>query len=394
MSASASATLTIGRQSAGFIQRGHPWVRPDRFTQGLELLQPGQIIQLVDERGKKIAAALADPQAEICARVYHRDANTAFDPAALVAKAWKRRGRFHLDKLTDCYRVIHGEADGLPGLRVERYADVFVIVVFAATIEPYLDSICATLANLLTPCRIIIRYHLDDLRREAVTTRAYQGDVSDPDTIVQGQEFGVQLPLRPFEGLATGIYLDQRGTRRVLRKDCAQWDICNLFAYTGLFSLSLLHAGAATAVDVDVAAPALERATEAAVLNKLSDRHRTVQTDCISFLRDDKAQYDCILSDPPTAAQSGQGGWVARRDYPALLAVALPRLKAGGIIIACSNTLGAKPADPDACVREASVQTGIAMQAIAAPELDPDIPQLAEFPEGRPFRLAVYQRQS
>lgn len=384
-------SLTIGRQSAGFVQRGHPWVRPDRFTRGLDVLMPGDVVTLLDERGRAVAAALADPRDEVCARVFARDPQATFDPAALIAKAWARRGRFHSDRQTDCYRVVHGEADGLPGLRVERYADVLVVVALADCITPHLDAVAAALASHLPQARIVVREHLDDLRREDVRTRLVGGTLPDPGTEVEGREFGVRLPLQPFAGLATGIYVDQRGTRRWLRKQCAGWRVANLFAYTGLFSLSLLQAGAASAIDVDLAAPALERATLAAATNGLSDRHRIAHADCAQWLGTNTETFDLIICDPPTAAQGGQG-WVSRRDYPALLALALPRLAPGGLLVACSNTLGAKPADPEQCQREAVAATGIAMAPLPSPDLDPDLPQLTGFPEGRPFRCAVAQR--
>lgn len=384
-------TLTIGRQSAGFIQNGHPWVRPDRFTTGLDALAAGDPVVLVDERGRRLAAALADPGAEVCARVHHRDPGTAFDPAAAMAKAWKRRGRFHGDRQTDCYRVVHGEADGLPGLRVERYAEVLVVVVFAACIVPHLDTVVAALSDCLPGARIVVRDHLDDLRRESVATRLIGGDLPPPETEVTGREFGLEIPLQPFAGLATGIYVDQRGTRRWLRKQCRGWRVCNLFAYTGVFSLSLLNAGAASAVDVDLAAPALDRAALTATANGLDDRHRIVQADCAAFLRGDRGTYDCLICDPPTAAQGGEG-WVSRRDYPGLLELALPRLAPGGLILVCSNTLGPRPADPEACLAEAEAATGIHLERLPAPDLDPDLPQLAGFPEGRPFRLVVGRR--
>ena len=388
----ARKSLIIGRQSAGFIQRGHPWVRPDRFTSGLDACAAGDVITLVDERGRGFASALADPQDEVCARVFAREAQVVFDPAALIAKAWARRGRFHHDRSTDCYRVVHGEADGLPGLRVERYADVLVVVVFAACINPYIDAITTALAAHLPNARIVVREHFDDLRRSGVATRMIHGDLPGPESEVEGREFDVRLPLQPFAGLATGIYVDQRGTRRWLRKQCRDARVCNLFAYTGLFSLSLLQAGAASAIDVDLAAPALERATLAAARNGWSDKHRVAHSDCATWLADCRENFDIMICDPPTAAQGGGQGWVARRDYPALLTLALQRLASGGLLVACSNTLGVKPADPEACLREAASNTGIGVELLAAPALDPDLPQLAGFPEGLPFRCTIARR--
>jgi len=380
--------LIVGRESAGFIERGHPWIRPDRFTIGLETLVPGEPVVLGDERGRTLAAALADPTSPVCARVYSRDPNLAYDPASAVRKAWAKRGRFHHDRHTDCYRVVHGEADGLPGLRIERYADVLVVLVLADCAATAIEPICATLAELLPQARIVVREHRDDLRREAVATRFIGGDCPGPETLVEAREFGVILPLRPFAGLATGIYVDQRGTRRWLRPQIAGKRVLNLFAYTGIFSLSLLQAGAASAIDVDLAAPALARAQEAAERNALTDRYRQHQSDCLEFLAADTGHYDVIISDPPTAAQGGESGWISRRDYPRLLSLVQPRLAPGGLLIACSNTIGGKAIEVDGLIREAQLPLAI----LPAPELDPDIPQVKGFPEGRPFRLVVAQQ--
>jgi 23S rRNA G2069 N7-methylase RlmK/C1962 C5-methylase RlmI len=250
--------------------------------------------------------------------------------------------------------------------------------------------VCTALAELLPGARIVVREHRDDLRRAAVATRLVGGELPDAEAVVEGREFGVVLPLRPFAGLATGIYVDQRGTRRWLRPQAAGRRVLNLFAYTGLFSLSLLQAGAASAVDVDLSAPALARGAEAAARNGLADRHRQHHGDCIEFLLADRSAYDVIISDPPTAAPGGEGGWVSRRDHPRLLSAALPRLAPGGLLVMCSNTIGGKAIDLEELLHEAAGPTRL--DGVAAPDLDPDIPQAKGFPEGQPFRLLVARR--
>jgi len=384
-------TLKVSRATAGFIARGHPWVRPDRFTVGLDGLAVGEPVTLVDERHVALAAALADPAAEVCARVYARRPDAAFAPGAAFAAAWERRAGFHADPDTDCYRVVHGEADGLPGLRVERYADVLVVLVLADCAAPAVDAVCAAAARALPRARIVVRDHRDDLRVRDVATRLHGGAEVDPEATVIGREFGLGYPLRPFAGLATGLYVDQRATRRWLRARCGGARVLNLFAYTGAFSLALLAAGAAQATDVDLSAPALTRGREAADLAGFANRYRQEHADCLEWLAASTATFDLIISDPPTAAQGG-GGWIARRDYPRLFALALPRLAPGGMLVAASNTMGGKPLALDDLAREASAALGLPLRTERAPELDGDIPQLAGFPEGRPYRLATVRR--
>ncbi len=381
-------TLIVSRLTARFISAGHPWVRVDRFTRGLEALAPGDAVTLVDDTGRGLASAIADPANEICARVYHRQPGKSFDVAAAIARAWTKRDALHADADaeagSDCYRVVHGEGDFLPGLRVERHADVLIAVVFCDAIAAHLPAIITALGHCLPNARILIKDHRDDLRRRDVAVRWADGSTVDPDLTVIGRELGVRYPLRPCAGLATGLYVDQRATRAWLRQFAPGARVLNLFAYTGAFSLSLLHAGAATAVDVDLGAPALARASEAAQLNGVANRHRIIHADCRRFLTDSTDLFDIAICDPPTAAQGGDG-WIVRRDYPDLLRLLLPRLAPGGLLIACCNTLGGKAFALDTAVSDAA--NGLRLTPVPAPQLGIDLPQLKGFQEGLPYRL-------
>ncbi|MBA2482132.1 MAG: hypothetical protein H0V44_15840, partial [Planctomycetes bacterium] len=193
-------TLQVSRATARFLADGHPWVRPDRFTKGLERLGVGDPVVLVDEHGARLASALADPQAEVCARVYHRSPDRAFDAGAAVLRAWKRRDPLHTDPETDCYRLINGEADFLPGLRVERYASTVVVLVLASCASPYVATVCGSLRDLLPGATVVVREHRDDLRREDVSSTLDSGAPIDPGAVVMGRELGVAYPLRPYAG--------------------------------------------------------------------------------------------------------------------------------------------------------------------------------------------------
>ena len=388
-----TARLTVSRATAGFLDRGHPWVRPDRFTKGLERLTAGQSVTLVDERGKGLASALADPGAEVCARVFHRQPDKAFDPQAAVERAWLRRAALHTDPTTTCYRVVHGEADFLPGLRVERYGDVLVAVVLADCLMPHLDGVCLALSGLLPGATVVVRDHRDDVRRSAVSSWRWQAaggqGALDAEAVITAHELGVPLAVRPFAGLATGIYVDQRATRAWLRPQARGARVLNLFAYTGLFSVSLLHAGAAAALDVDLSAPALAQARDNAALAGVAERHRTITGECRAVLAGLPAGElsDVVIVDPPTSAQ-GEGGWILRRDYPEVLGLAWARTAPGGLLVACCNTLHGKPF----ALRDALRDACPGGQPVATPEPGIDVPLASGFPEGRPWQLAAVRR--
>lgn len=384
-------TLQISRTTARFLRDGHPWVRPDRFTRGLDSLRAGDVVTLLDDQGREYGSALADPGSEICARVFHRKPQAVFDPAAAIRRAWERRSALHHDPDTNCYRVVHGEADYLPGLRVERFASVLVVLVYAECVLPFIDAVCTTLQVLMPTATIVVRVHCDDLRRAAVQDRRWDGKPLDPEAIIEGREIGCVYPLRPFSGLATGLYVDQRATRLWLQNQLENKRILNLFAYTGAFSISALKAGAALAIDVDLAAPALQRATDTAVLNGVSERHRTVHQDCRSFLADNNDVFDVIICDPPTAAQGGEG-WILRKDYPEVLQRTYRRLAPGGLLVACCNTIGGKPIDVERMAISAAETTQTPVQIVAGPTLGDDIPLLRGFTEGRPYRLVATRR--
>lgn len=369
--------LQIGRESAGFAARGHFWIRPDRFTRGLDRLRSGELVELHDERGRRVALALADPGAEACARIVP----DGWDAGAAARRAWAARAALHADPATDCYRVVHGEADGLPGLRVERYGACLSAIVTAACIQPWLEAALRALADLLPGARIVVHEHLTDMRQGGVRSRAWPDGVLDAEAVVAGRELGLGYPLRPGAGIASGLYVDQRANRAWLNRRAAGLRVLNLFAYTGAFSLSLLAAGAAEAVDVDLSQPALARAEETARLNRLAG-HRAVRQDARGFCAGDAALYDRVIIDPPTSAQGGQG-WVARRDYPELLRLAWARVAPGGLLFATSNAIG-RPFP----LREALAAACPGGKPVPAPDLGPDIPQRQGFPEGRPFRAA------
>ena len=383
-----SRQIQVSRTTAVFLEKGHPWVRPDRFTKGLESVKNGEAVTLVDERGRGLASALAEPGGEVCARVFHRKPDMAFDPAAALARAWDRRAELHADPTTTAYRVAHGEADFLPGVRIERLGEVVVVLVQAACALPHLPALTAALAQRLPTARIVVREHLDDLRRAPAAARLADGSPLPPaETTVEVLERGVRLLATPFAGLATGLYLDQRGTRDWLRPRVVGKRVLNGFAYTGAFGVAALVAGAAEATDTDLAAPALATAAANARLNGVEDRHSTLQGDCRAVLNNLSTPVDVLIVDPPTAAQ-GSGGWLLRRDYPEVLGLAWSRLAPGGLLVACCNTLHGKPFP-----RAEAVATACpGGREEPGPEIAADIPLLKGFPEGRPFRIAARRK--
>ena len=173
-------TLQVSRSTARFIKLGHPWVRIDRFTKGLNALQCGETINLVDERGQQLASALADPDQDICARVYHRRPGKTFDIAQALDAAKKRRQALVDDPETNCYRLVHGESDFLPALRIEVLGDYFVILMRAPCIREHLSEILKWAHSSYPQLSIVIKEQFEDLRRHPLRILDAAVEKSEP----------------------------------------------------------------------------------------------------------------------------------------------------------------------------------------------------------------------
>lgn len=382
--------LQVSRSTARFIQQGHPWVRVDKFTKGLQQLKAGEMVTLCDERGKELASALADPNQEICARVYHKRPQKTFKVASALDQALKKRQALYDDPTTNCYRVVHGESDFLPALRIESLGQFVVILLRASCMQIYLPEIVQWCTQAFPQSEIIIKEQFDDLRRHPLKIYDRNLKPCDPQRECIGLEDGVQVICRPAEDLATGVYVDQRATRQWLRQHCVEKDIANAFAYTGLFSAALLSAGAKSSTDIDISAPALELAQRNAELNQVSNRHTSIVSDSISFFKQHTTEFDIIILDPPTAAHGKQKqSWILRRDYPILIEQALKRLRPNGLLIACRNTLGMKK---QFALRTHITERHPALSLIDNPSMGVDIPALKGFPESKPYELVIARK--
>ncbi len=379
--------LTISRSSVRFVKDGHPWIRVDRFTKGLDQLKTGEAVCLVDEKNKPIASALADPDQEICARVYHKAANKDFAIHSALDRAKEKRQALLDDEDTNCFRLVHGESDFIPGLRIELLGPVVLILLRAPCIKVYLNDIIQWCAKHFPELEIIIKEHMDDLRKHPLRSYGPNEQSLDPKREYIGKELGTEVIITPCADLATGVYVDQRATRAFLRQHCIDKSIANAFAYTGLFSSSLLQAGAKHAVDIDIAAPSLETAQRNAALNHVADKHTIAVQDSIQYFKEMRDTFDIIILDPPTAAHGkGKNQWILRKHYPQLLEVAANCLNDQGFLVACCNTLGNKK---QFALKQHLTQHFNQFELLTNPPIGADIPITKGFPESSPYQLLI-----
>jgi len=374
----------VGAATARALRAGHPWVLPDRFTGSRASLTSGQLLELVGPRGERLGRALADPDQRVVARRVG-DPDEPFDPAGRARRALDRRRALLQGDETDAYRLVHGEADGLPGLQVDRYGDALVAVRRAPCAATFDGAVLEVLRQATDAGVIWTKDHFADLRRSGVRGRCVRGKAdAGEERIVR--ERGLRFAVRPFGGLGTGLFPDQRANRERLEGLGRPGRVLNLFSYTGAFSVAALAADATEVVDVDLAGPALRTARQNVRLNGLDGaRHRTEKADALAYLdRAPARSFDRIVVDPPTAARGGRG-WSVRKGLPGLLASAIGKLRDGGILLICVNDHRASPGQLERALREAArtVRRPVARVAGAGPA--PDYPSLRGFPESRSF---------
>jgi 23S rRNA (cytosine1962-C5)-methyltransferase len=298
-------------------------------------------------------------------------------------------------------RLVHGEADGLPGLIVDRYADLLSVQFLSAGTERWKPEIVQSLLELTGIPRMFERSDsgVRQLEGLSLTKGWLKGEGS---TEVQIQEHDWQLTLDVAEGHKTGFYLDQRDNRWAF----AQWvkrmgigRVLNCYCYTGGFSVAALRGGAQQVISVDSSAPALMRAQAHVQLNGYApERHEAQDADVNQTLREALKrgeQFDAIVLDPPKFAPSAAHADRASRAYKDINRLALKLLSPGGLLLTFSCSGGVGPELFHKIVAGAGHDAGVDGFVMARMAAAPDHPQTLCFPEGEYLKgLAVLTRRS
>ncbi len=297
--------LPLTADTVGTVARGHPWVYPDGV---IGRATAGDAVELVDGRGRPVAWGIFDEGA-IAVRVLSRKATNVPDhiKAALTA-AWRRRRL--IGPNTDTFRVCNGEGDALGGLVVDRYGEVLVVRLYSKAWERHLGTIVDVLLPL-TGCRTVFRRYgvgkVDD-REGGDTLRG-----PEPADAIVVSEHGMKLLVRVREGQKTGLFLDQREHRRLVRGWSAGRRVVNLFAYNGGFSVAAALGGATHVTSVDIAPAAIADAREIFRLNGLDPAaHEFVAADAFAW---PGTPADLVIVDPPSLTHAKQADQAARNAY-------------------------------------------------------------------------------
>ena len=321
------------------LKAGSPWAFSNEIamTPDHRAWPRGGVVRLESAEGWRFGTFAFNPHSLIAARMLDRDPAASIDAAwvrARIAAAASLRARI-CD--TPYHRLVHAEADQLPGLVIDRFGDVAVVQTNAAGMDRLLPEITAALLDVL-PLRAVIarndsaaRLH-EGLPQEV---RLLHGEAGQ----VEAVEGGVRFAVDPLEGQKTGFFFDQRSNRDRVAALTSGARVLDVFCHTGAFGLRAAAAGAASVLLVDASAPALELAAKAAERNGLTARvsqQRGDAFDVMAALAATGERYDVVVCDPPAFAKSRKDAEAGLRAYNRMARLAAPLVAPGGFLFVAS----------------------------------------------------------
>ncbi|RVU01635.1 class I SAM-dependent rRNA methyltransferase [Mucilaginibacter limnophilus] len=379
--------LKKGKEKA-VLQR-HPWV----FSGAVERIKgkpaDGYIIRLIDAKGGFMAYGFYNGQSRVAVRLLEWDEQVTVDEAwfrAKVATAVNARKELLADGSTNTCRLIFSEADYLPGLIVDKYADHLAVQVLTSGIDNNMPVIIDELQKLLSPASIFDKSDASSRGHEGLTTENKLLAGTHPPELVEVKENNITYGINIAEGQKSGFYCDQRDNRRILAHYTKGKKMLDCFSYTGGFTLNSLSNGAASVTSVDSSALAIDTLNENIRLNNFDNsKHSAIKADVNSQLRrfkDEGEKFDVIVLDPPKYAPSRSALDRASRAYKDLNRIAMLLLNEGGLLatFSCSGAMDLETFKQ--VLAWAALDAGKQVQFIYQFCQPEDHPVRSSFPEG------------
>ena len=385
------------------LRKRHPWVFEGSIASGRA--DTGETVRVESHTGEFLAWGAYSPASSIRVRAWSFDAVERIDAAFFerrIARAVAVRARLPID--SDAMRLVHGEADGLPGLVVDRYGDTLSAQFTAAGVERWKGVIADALLKVTGLQRLYERSDASvrELEGLPAITGWLRGEPADAkDTEITIREHGWRLTVDVARGHKTGYYLDQRDSRKLFADGVRHFGaqrVLNCYSYTGGFSVAALAGGAAEVTSVDSSGPALERATAHVALNGFdATRHTAIDADVNATLRRFIEQgrcFDAIVLDPPKFAATAAQAERAARAYKDINRLAFALLEPGGLLFTFSCSGGVSADLFHKIVAGAGLDAGIDGQIHARTGAAPDHPMTVTFPEGEYLKGLVIVKQN
>lgn len=391
--------ITVTEKGERSLRARHPWVYADEVVGANGECENGDIVDVISGKGRFLGAGFYNANSKIRVRILSANANDRFDSAF-----WDRRLRWAVDYRRtvmgadfSCCRLVFGEADGLPGLTVDRFEDVLVAQCMCLGMERIKSELYAKIVDIMAGVGVKISavYERNDaaLREKEGLEQTKGFAIGSGDGHVIITENGIKYDVDYISGQKTGFFLDQKYNRQAVARIARGKRVLDMFTHTGAFGLNCAAAGAAKVTSVDISADALTSAAKNAALNGLEVEY--VQADIFELLtkmaEERCRDYDCIILDPPAFTKSGATLKNAVRGYKEINMKAMKLLPRGGYLATCSCSHFMTDELFRGMLKDAAMDAGVSLKQIEARQQGPDHPIAWDVPETDYLKFYIFQ---
>ena len=397
--------VVVNKKQEATLKKNYPWVYGEEITERQGNFENGCITDVFNEKGSYLGSGLYSEHSKISIRILSRNANESFSDAF-----WKRRIQYALDyRFTvmqsdeiNCCRLIFGEADGFPGLTVDRFNHILVTQVLSYGIDIRKDLLYSELVSQLKERGEDITgiYERNDSSiRDLEGLKRYEGwyeglphPESTGETIVEN---GITYLVDFKDGQKTGYFLDQKFNRRAVGSIAKNKTVLDCCTHTGSFALNAAKGGAKHVTAVDISAFALDQAKKHAEINGLSEKMDFIQADVFDLLDELKTnrkyQYDFIILDPPAFTKSRKTIDHAEKGYREINRKAMQLLPRGGYLATCSCSHFMSRERFEAMLQRAAEEANVELKQIECRQQGRDHPILWNVPETNYLKFYLFQ---
>ncbi|SEH51397.1 SAM-dependent methyltransferase [Magnetospirillum fulvum] len=387
-------TLTLAKGHSKRLRAGHPWVFSNEIemTPETRLLPPGGLVSLIDAGGERLGIATFNPHSLISVRLLSRDPAQTIDRAFLAARLSAALALRQTLYPRPFYRLIHSEADGLPGLVVDRFGDVLAVQTNTAGMERLLPDLLAVFDALLSPRAVVLLVNDSPARiHEGLQPehRVVAGSIDGP---VELEENGCRFVADLQDGQKTGWFYDQRDNRAAVARVSAGRRVLDVYTYAGGFAVQAAIAGASEVIAVDRSETSLALAARAAELNKVAVQ--TVRAESFAEMERLAAageKFGVVVVDPPAFVKSRKDLGAGAKGYRKMTRLAAALVEPGGFLF-CASCSHHMPVEAFALETARGLQqAGRSGRIIRSAGASSDHPVHPWLPESAYLKALMYQ---
>ena len=393
------AELRLKPKREKSVKRKHPWIFSGAIQEVNGNPGIGETVKVISTEGEDLGYGAYSPHSSIRVRMWNFDPQQEIDDVCIENKmriAFSlRNSQKYINSGNNSFRLINAESDGLPGLIVDKYADLLVIQLLSAGPERWKDTIIRNLISLTRQEKIFERSDVEVRKLEGLPLRKGMLSGEKPEGLIEIIENKKRFLVDVVNGQKTGFYLDQRDNRRAIKQYTANSQVLNCFSYSGAFTVYALEGGAQHVTSIESSQEAISLAKKNIVVNDLpEERTSWINGDVFNelrLLRDKGLSFDMVILDPPKFAPTSAQVRSASRGYKDINLLAFKLLNPGGILATFSCSGGIDRLLFQKIIAGAALDANVDAKILEQLSQGADHPVALNFPEGAYLKGLVCQ---